>query len=73
MCGRARSLLSPKAESKENPEDHSQVRMGHAPHLLAVLNNTALELLSRQGETNIARARRKFAYQFDKALHAQVS
>jgi hypothetical protein len=37
-----RSLLSPKAESKENPEDHSQVRMGHAPHLLAVLNNTAL-------------------------------
>jgi predicted transposase YbfD/YdcC len=30
-------------------EDHSQLRMGHAPQLFAALNNTALGLLARQG------------------------
>ncbi len=43
-------------------EDHSQLRMGHAPQLLAVLNNTVLGLLARQGVTNVAEARRQFAY-----------
>ncbi len=50
-------------------EDHSQLRMGHAPHLLAVLNNTALGVLARKGVTNVAEARREFAYQVDTALH----
>ncbi len=43
-------------------EDHAQLRMGHAPQMLAVLNNTALGLFARQGATNLAHARREFAY-----------
>src|ERR671924_648965 len=35
-------------------EDHSQLRMGHAPEMLAVLNNIVLGLLARQGVTNVA-------------------
>jgi hypothetical protein len=54
-------------------EEQSQLRMGQAPHLLAVLNNTAWGLLARSGATNLAQARREFAYQFDKALHALAS
>lgn len=51
-------------------EDHSQLRMGHAPHLLAILNTTVVGLVARQGRPNLAEARREFAYQFDKALAA---
>jgi hypothetical protein len=46
-------------------EDHSQLRMGHAPHLLAILNNTVVGLVARQGSTNLAEARREFAYQLE--------
>ncbi|MGB8343655.1 MAG: ISAs1 family transposase [Ktedonobacteraceae bacterium] len=49
-------------------EDHAQLRMGHAPEILAALNNTVLGLLARQGEANIAQARRAFAYHLEKAL-----
>ena len=42
--------------------------MGHAPHLLAILNNTVIGLMARQGRTNLAEVRREFAYQFDQAL-----
>lgn len=49
-------------------EDHSQLRMGHAPHVLALLNNTAIGLMARRGETNLPHAQRTFSYQFDKAL-----
>lgn len=49
-------------------EDRSQLRMGHAPHLLAWLNNTAIGLFRRQGETNLPHAQRTFEYQFDRAL-----
>ncbi len=49
-------------------EDHSQLRMGHAPEMLAVLNNIVLGLFAKQGETNMAHARRDFAYQLDKGL-----
>jgi predicted transposase YbfD/YdcC len=49
-------------------EDRSQLRMGHAPHLLALLNNTAIGLLARLGQGNLPRAQRTFDYQFDKAL-----
>jgi hypothetical protein len=51
-------------------EDHSQLRLGHAPHLLAMLNNTVVGLMARQGSTNLAELRREFAYQFDQALAA---
>jgi predicted transposase YbfD/YdcC len=49
-------------------EDQSQLRMKHAPHLLAVLNNIVLGLFTRQAQSDVASARRTFAYQFDKAL-----
>ena len=49
-------------------EDHAQLRMGHAPEMLAILNNIVLGLFARQGETNVAQARRDFAYHLDKAL-----
>jgi predicted transposase YbfD/YdcC len=49
-------------------EDHAQLRMGHAPEMLAVLNNAVLGLFARQGASNVAHARREFAYHFDKAL-----
>lgn len=49
-------------------EDDSQLRMGHAPQVLAILNNTVWGLFSRQGETNLPHAQRTFAYQFDRAL-----
>ena len=54
-------------------EDHAQLRMGQAPHLLAMLNNTAWGLLERLGATNLAHARREFSYQLDKALHDLAS
>jgi hypothetical protein len=44
--------------------------MGQAPHLLAILNNSVIGLVARQGSTNLAEARREIAYQFDKALAA---
>lgn len=49
-------------------EEHAQLRMGHAPEMLAVLNNTVLGRFARQGETNVAHARREFAFSFEKAL-----
>ena len=49
-------------------EDHAQLRMGHAPEMLAILNNIVLGLFARQREKNIAHARRDFAYHLDKAL-----
>ena len=54
-------------------EDHAQVRMGHAPQMLAVLNNTVLGLFARQGQTNVAHPRRAFAYHFDRALASLVA
>ncbi len=54
-------------------EDHAQLRMGHAPEMLAVLNNTVLGLFARQGASNVAHARREFAYHFDKALATLVA
>jgi predicted transposase YbfD/YdcC len=51
-------------------EDHSQLRLGHAPHLLAILNNMVIGLLVGRGRINLAEARREFAYQFDHSLAA---
>jgi predicted transposase YbfD/YdcC len=49
-------------------EDRSQLRMGHAPHLLAMLNNTAIGLFALHGEKKLPHAQRHFAYQLDRAL-----
>ncbi|MFL5663359.1 MAG: hypothetical protein ACJ8BW_18745 [Ktedonobacteraceae bacterium] len=54
-------------------EDHAQLRMGHAPEMLAVLNNIVLGLFAKQGETNMAQARRDFAYYLDKGLARLVA
>ena len=54
-------------------EDQAQLRMGQAPNVLAMLNNTAWGLLARSGASNLAHARQEFSYQFDKALHALAS
>jgi len=54
-------------------EDHAQLRMGHAPEMLAVLNTIVLGLFARQGETNMAHARRDFAYHFEKGLARLVA
>jgi hypothetical protein len=58
-------------------KDYSLLRENGEPStgtrsLLAMLNDTVLGLLMRQGVTNVAEARRKFAYQFDKALHSHA-
>ena len=49
-------------------EDLAQLRIGHAPEMLAVLNNIVLGLFAKQGETNMAHARRDFAYHLEKGL-----
>lgn len=51
-------------------EDRQQVRSGHAPHVLAALRNTAIGLLRVMGESNIARACRRYAAQPILALQA---
>lgn len=42
-------------------EDHSQVRTGHAPRVMATVRNTAISLLRLHGWTNIAQALRHHA------------
>lgn len=44
-------------------EDRQQLRAGHAHQVLAALRNTAIGLCRLHGETNIARACRRFAAQ----------
>lgn len=50
-------------------EDRSQLRSGAAPQVLAALRNLAITLLHRTGATDIAAARRAFAYHPRRALH----
>lgn len=49
-------------------EDGSQVRDGHAPQVLACLNNVVIGLMSLQGGRNLAEVRRDFDYRFNQAL-----
>ena len=49
-------------------EDDSQRRLGHAPHVLALLTNTALGLFARRGESHLPHAQRTFAYDVDRPL-----
>jgi len=44
-------------------EDRSQVRCGSIPQVMAAFRNTAIGLMRRAGETNIAAACRRFAAQ----------
>lgn len=54
-------------------EAHSQLRMGHAPQLLAILNNIVVGLVARQGRTNLAEARCEFAYQVERAFSSPAA
>jgi predicted transposase YbfD/YdcC len=51
-------------------EDRSQLRTGHAHQVLAALRNTAISLFRLHGETNIARAIRRYAAQPFLAIQA---
>lgn len=51
-------------------EDHSQVRVGHAPQVMAILRNIAISLLRVCGAANIAAACRRYAAQPALALAA---
>ena len=49
-------------------EDHSQVRLEHAPHVLATLNNVVVGLVAHHGEAKLPVVQRAFAYRLDRAL-----
>jgi len=49
-------------------EDHSQVRRGRLPHVMATLRNTVISLLRAHGIDRIAKARRRFAARPDEAI-----
>jgi predicted transposase YbfD/YdcC len=51
-------------------EDHSSVRTGHGPQVMAALRNTAINLIRLRGDTNIAAAHRDFSYRPADVLHA---
>lgn len=42
-------------------EDHSQVRVGSIPQVMAALRNTVIGLLRATGDAHIARAHRRYA------------
>jgi hypothetical protein len=48
-------------------EDHCRVRRGHAPRVLAVINNWVLGMFARLGYTSAPEARRHFAAHLDEA------
>ncbi len=50
-------------------EDRTRVKMGHAPRVMAILNNLTLGLIARQGSRFVPEARRKFAAQPQLALN----
>ena len=49
-------------------EDRCRLKTGHAPLMIATINNLILGLLSRQGVTSVPQARRQFAAHPDQAL-----
>jgi predicted transposase YbfD/YdcC len=51
-------------------EDHSSVRTGHGPQVMAALRNTAINVIRLRGGTNIAAAHRAFSYSPTDVLEA---
>jgi predicted transposase YbfD/YdcC len=51
-------------------EDHSSVRTGHGPQVMAALRNTAINIIRLGGGTNIAAAHRDFSYRPTHVLDA---
>ena len=54
-------------------EDRSQVRTGHAPHVMAALRNTVISILRLAGWTNIAQALRHHARNPDRAITSALT
>jgi predicted transposase YbfD/YdcC len=51
-------------------EDHSRVRTGNGPQVMAALRNTAINIIRLRGGTNIAAAHREFSYRLADVLDA---
>jgi predicted transposase YbfD/YdcC len=51
-------------------EDHSSVRTGHGPQVMAALRNTAINIIRLRGDVNIAAAHRGFSYRPADVLNA---
>ncbi len=49
-------------------EDYSQVRVGHAPRVLATLNNIVVGLAAHHEQANLPAAQRAFHYRLERAL-----
>lgn len=49
-------------------EDHSRMRRGSAPHVLAALNTAVVGIAAVHGAPNLAKVQREFQYRFDRAL-----
>jgi predicted transposase YbfD/YdcC len=49
-------------------EDHSQLRQGRLPHVMATLRNTVISLLRAHGINCVAKARRRFAARPNEAM-----
>jgi predicted transposase YbfD/YdcC len=54
-------------------EDHSQVRVGTGPQVMAALRNTAINVSRLAGHTNIAAAQRHYSWTPDAALDAVLT
>lgn len=54
-------------------EDRSQVRTGHAPHVMASLRNIAINILRLTGWDNIAAALRHHAHNPDRAIKSALT
>src|SRR4051794_31224924 len=54
-------------------EDHSQIRTGAGPHVMAALRNTAINVSRLAGHTNIAAAQRHYSWTPDAALDAVLA
>jgi predicted transposase YbfD/YdcC len=54
-------------------EDHSQVRRGGAPEILAILNNIVISTLRLAGTTNVAKGRREWGFAFSRALFSKFA
>jgi predicted transposase YbfD/YdcC len=49
-------------------EDYSQVRVGHAPRVLATLNNVVVGLAAHHAQANLPAAQRAFHYRLERTL-----
>ena len=54
-------------------EDWCHLRLGHAQHMMATINNLVLGLLSRRGVSNVPQQQRHYAARWDQALNLIIS